>query len=138
MVLKHSTIEADDNRRSLHMDIKLPILSPQMATILRLLNSQGPMKVHEVSHHLWQSGVSQNRRAFSASMSRTILRMERRGLIVREDASIMITEVGIFRIAPAQFERMLEKQRQDVQEALSLMTKGPAAQTDEAAIGPTT
>lgn len=56
---------------------------------------------------------------FAASMSRTVRRLERRGLIACGGGTIVITQVGRFRIHPEQFEAVLNDLRESVRQAVA-------------------
>jgi len=78
-----------------------------MQQVLRFLDSEGSMTARQLNDRLYDLTSPQSRRVFGASMSRTIRRLERRGLIFFENGTIVITQVGRFRIHPEQFEAML-------------------------------
>lgn len=99
------------------MQTKLP-LSPQMKAILELLEQDGPMAARQVNDRLYQPRSGQNRRAFAASMSRTLRRMEDRGLIVRDNEMIIATGAGLLRIHPEEFEVIIEQIREAVRQGV--------------------
>ena len=101
------------------MNTKLPLLSSQMQEVLRLLDREGSMTARQLNDSLYQPASPQSRRVFAASMSRTIRRLDRRGLISCERGAIVITQVGRFRIHPDQFEAMLTALRESVRQAVA-------------------
>jgi hypothetical protein len=100
------------------MRAKLPILSPQMKTILGMLEQKGAMTVRAIDNDLYLATPTRSRRAFAASMSRTLSRMALRGLINREGKTIKATDVGLLRIHLEQFQALQEEIGKAVRDAV--------------------
>ena len=95
------------------------MVSAQMQAVLLLLEHEGPVDMRYINNRLYEPAARGNRRAFAASMSRAVRRMQKRGLIVREGQKIKVTDVGIYRVHPEQFEAMLEEIRAAVRRSFS-------------------
>ena len=87
-------------------------LSEQMRAALHLLDTESPVPLCQLYQHLYEATRHQPRRAFAASLSRTLRRMERRGLITREDRTVAITQQGRFTLHPEMREAMLTEARE--------------------------
>lgn len=100
------------------MNTKLPLLSAQMRAVLRLLDCES-LTARQLNDRLYPLTSPQTRRVFAASMSRTIRRLERRGLIFCEAGTMAITQCGRFRLHPEMQEAMLNDLRESVRKAVA-------------------
>lgn len=93
-------------------------VSAQMLAALRLLDCEC-LTARQLNDRLYQPISGQSRRVFAASMSRTIRRLKRRGLISCESGTIAITQSGWITIHPDQFEATLTSLRESVRQAVA-------------------
>lgn len=93
--------------------------SPQMLAALRLLDCEGSMTARQLNDRLYGQTSPHDRRVFAASMSRTVRRLERRGLISCEDGMIAITEYGWITIHPEQIEAISAAVRECVRQTVA-------------------
>ena len=92
-------------------------ISAQMLAVLRLLDCES-LTVRQLNDRLYRLTSPQSRRVFAASMSRTIRRMERRGLISCEDGTISITSHGWYSLHPEKLQAMLEESSTGIRESV--------------------
>lgn len=92
-------------------------VSAQMQAVLQLLESEN-LTVRQINDRLYDVTSPESRRVFSASTSRTIRRMERRGLLFRHDEVVAITQSGRWTLHPEEYQSALEQSGQDVREAV--------------------
>ena len=92
-------------------------LSAQMQAVLQLLESEN-LTARQINDRLYDLTSSQSRRVFSASMSRTIRRMERRGLLSRHDEMVTITQSGRWTLHPEEYQSALEQSGKDARAAV--------------------
>ena len=76
------------------MNINQLLLSDQMREVLGLLDRQSPMTARQLNDHIHRLKAPGSRRVVAASVSRTLHRLRRRGLIFCEGRAIVITESG--------------------------------------------
>lgn len=76
------------------------------------------MTVHPLYAQLYDLSHNRNRRSFDASLSRTIHRLEQRGLISRDGDTIVMTQYGRWAIHPEGFQMFLDQMRQSIREAV--------------------
>lgn len=93
------------------MNAKQPPLSPQMSRVLRLVEFESPTP-RQLNDRLYDPTLSRSRRVFAASMSRTIRRMKRRGLITCEGGTIAITEHTRSTLRSERLKAMLAEARE--------------------------
>jgi hypothetical protein len=99
------------------MNTKQSLLSSQMLAVLRLLDCEN-LTTRELNDRLFDPTSLQNRRIFAASMSRTLRRLARRGLIFRGGGMNVISQSGRFKVHPEMHEAMLNEIRESVQQAI--------------------
>jgi hypothetical protein len=92
-------------------------LSAQMQAVLQLLESEN-LTARQINDRLYAVTSSASRRVFSASTSRTIRRMERRGLLLRHDEMVAITQSGRWTLHPEEYQSALEQSGQDARETV--------------------
>jgi hypothetical protein len=95
-----------------------PLLSAQMLAVLRLLDLER-LTPRQLNDRLFNSTPHQSRRVFAASMSRTVRRLEQRGLIFRGNGAIVITQHGEFTLHPEILQGMLDDLRTSVRQAVA-------------------
>ena len=101
------------------MNINQLLLSDQMREALGLLDQQGPMTARQLNdfmHHLKAAG---SRRVIAASVSRTVRRLRRRGLILCEGSALAITESGRSGLREAMLTDLRKSIRQAVAQAFA-------------------
>jgi hypothetical protein len=92
-------------------------LSAQMQAVLQLLDSES-LTARQLNNRLYDMTSSQSRRVFAASMSRTLRRMEQRGLISCEDGTISIRSHGWYTLHPEKLQTMLEEISTGIRESV--------------------
>lgn len=95
------------------------LLSDQMREVLGLLDRQSPMTARQLNRYMYALRPHRSRRVFAASISRTVRRLGRRGLISREGSTIAITQTGMFRLHPEMLEEMLTELGKSVRQAVA-------------------
>jgi len=85
--------------------------------VLRLLDCEN-LTTRQINDRLFDPSSRQSRRVFAASMSRTLRRMTRRGLIFRGGGRNVISQAGRFKVHPEMHEAMLNKIPESVQQAV--------------------
>jgi DNA-binding PadR family transcriptional regulator len=93
------------------------LLSDQMREVLELLDRQGPMTARQLNDHMHQLKVAGSRRVVAASVSRTVRRLRRRGLVSCEGSTIAITESGRSSLQEAMLTDLRKAVRQAVAQA---------------------
>lgn len=83
-----------------------------------MLDSQTAKTVHELHIQLYDSTAHVTRRSADASLSRTLRRLEKRGLISRNGDTVVITQSGRWAIHPEEYQQFLEQIRQSAAEAV--------------------
>jgi hypothetical protein len=99
------------------MNNEQPLLSAQMLEVLRSLDREN-LTTRQLSDRLFDPVSRQNRRVFEASMSRTLRRLARRGLIFRGGGMNVISQSGRFKVHPEMHEAMLNEIRESVRQAI--------------------
>ncbi len=90
-----------------------------MEKVLRHLDHEGAMSGRQLYSHIYDPIVHGNRRIFAASISRTIRRLELRGLIKRTDVGVDITQSGRWALHPEEKKSFSEGIAQAVQRAVA-------------------
>lgn len=93
-------------------------LSVQMQAVLQLLESEN-LTARQLNDRLYDVTSAKSRRVFSASMSRTIRRMERRGLLFRHDGMVAIRQSGRWALHPEEYQSLLEQSGQAAREEVA-------------------
>lgn len=93
-------------------------LSEPMRAVLGMLDSQGAVPVYQLHIQLYDLTTHVTRRSADASLSRTLRRLEKRGLISRNGDTVVITQCGRWAIHPEEYQQFLEQFRQSVGEAV--------------------
>lgn len=101
------------------MNINQLLLSDQMREVLGLLDRQSPMTARQLNDYAHHLKAPASRRVVAASVSRTVRRLRRRGLVSCEGSSIVITEYGRSRLYREMQEAMLTDLRESVRQAVS-------------------
>src|ERR1035437_5908899 len=91
-------------------------LSAQMLAILRLLDCES-LTARQLNYRLYQPTSPPSRRVFAASMSRTIRRLRRRGIIFCDGGTIAITQFGRLTLHPEVQQAMLNDLRESIRAA---------------------
>src|ERR1700722_6856738 len=87
-----------------------------MLAVLRLLDWEN-LTTRQINDRLFDPASAQSRRVFAASMSRTVRRLARRGLIVCVRGTAVITQIGRYRVHPEMYEAMLNELRESIRQA---------------------
>ena len=106
--------------------------SRQMLSVLQVLEGESSLTARQLNNRLYQPNSSQSRRAFAASMSRTVRRMERRQLLSSEGGTVAITEHGMFTLHPERLDALLQEisiaARESAQKAVAELLTMPEYQ----------
>jgi hypothetical protein len=100
------------------MNTKLPLLSAQMLAVLRLLDCES-LTARQLDDRLYRPDSPQSRRAFAASMSRTIRRMLQRRLISCEGGLLSIAQSGTFRLHPEILQPTIDELAEAIRQAVA-------------------
>lgn len=101
------------------MNINRLLLSGQMREVLGFLDRQSPMTARQLNDYMVHLKAPGSRRVVAASVSRTVRRLRRRGLISCEGSPIAITESGRSRLYREMQEAMLTDLRKSVRQAVA-------------------
>ena len=93
------------------------IHSDRMIAVLRLLDREN-LTTRQLNDRLFDRSLPHSRRVFAASMSRTLRRLARRGLIFRGGGMNVISQSGRFKVHPEMHEAMLNEFREAVRQAI--------------------
>ena len=99
--------------------MNINLLSDQMREVLGLLDRRSPMTARLLNDYMLHLKEPGSRRVVAASVSRTVRRLRRRGIISCEGSTIAITESGRSRLYHEMQEAMLTELRKSVRQAVA-------------------